>query len=128
MRGLIIKKIPLEKILSGQKTWEMRGKKTERRGTIALIEKGTGQVVGTAELKECIGPLTSRQLRENMQKHQADEATVADHFSYKKNVYAWALQNAKRLRQPVHYTHPPGAVIWVNLDTLEQDIHQSASR
>lgn len=37
-RGLLVLKEPLDKILAGTKTWELRGKTTERRGPIALIE------------------------------------------------------------------------------------------
>ena len=39
------------------------------------------------------------------------------------NTYAWELTNVKRLRKPVPFKHPSGAVIWVmlpdNLPKLE---------
>lgn len=64
-RGLLILKEPLDKILAGTKTWEIRGKATARRGPIALIESKSGQVVGSCEVVDVIGPLTLAQLRRN---------------------------------------------------------------
>jgi hypothetical protein len=35
---------------------------------------------------------------------------------YGDHTYAWVLSAAKRLKTPVAYKHPQGAVIWVTLD------------
>jgi hypothetical protein len=64
-RGLLILKEPLDKILAGTKTWEIRGKATARRGPIALIESKSGHVVGTCEIVEVVGPLTLPELLRN---------------------------------------------------------------
>jgi hypothetical protein len=45
-------------ILARKKTWEFRGKKTNVRGTIALIRGGSGLIVDTCELVDVVGPLT----------------------------------------------------------------------
>jgi len=110
VRGLLIKKPWLDEILDGAKRWEIRGSRTTRRGEIALIESGTGTVVGTAELVDVIGPLDLRRLRD----HAADAGFVAAALPYTET-YAWVLAGPRRLTRPVRYRHPPGAVIWVKL-------------
>ena len=54
MNGLIIKPEWIDKILSGKKTWEIRGNKTKIRGKIALIQSGTSEIYGTCELVDVI--------------------------------------------------------------------------
>lgn len=49
-RALIVRQPWIEKILSGEKTWEMRSKRTLVRGRIGLIEQGTGLIVGECDL------------------------------------------------------------------------------
>ena len=56
-KGLVIKSPAIDKILLGIKTWEMRSKSTQVRGPIALIKKGSGQIVGIANLVDVKGPL-----------------------------------------------------------------------
>ena len=50
MDGLIIKKEPLELIFRRTKTFEIRNHVTKKRGRIALIESGTGLIVGEAKI------------------------------------------------------------------------------
>lgn len=52
-KGLVIRDPWIGKILSGQKTWEMRSWPTRQRELCALIRKGSGKVVGLAELADC---------------------------------------------------------------------------
>jgi hypothetical protein len=58
MNGLVIRSPWVDMILAGEKTSEIRGKKTSIRGTIALIRGGSGLIVGTCELIDVVGPLT----------------------------------------------------------------------
>lgn len=110
--GLLILKEPLDKILAGTKTWEIRGKATARRGPIALIESKSGNVVGTCDIVDVFGPLTLAELRRNARRtgFRPEELRYA-------TTYAWVMHNARRLPEPVPYRHPPGAVIWVRLET-----------
>ncbi|MEC7583714.1 MAG: ASCH domain-containing protein [Planctomycetota bacterium] len=50
MKGLLVKQPWIDKILSGKKTWELRGSATRNLGKIALLESGSGLVVGTCDL------------------------------------------------------------------------------
>lgn len=108
--GLIIQKEPLDKILARRKTWEMRGSSTTRRGAIALIESGTGCVVGTCELVDVVGPLTLAELRRN-----AAKAGFRASGLYYERTHAWVIRNARRLPKPIPYRHRRGVVIWVRL-------------
>lgn len=110
--GLIIKKPWIDKILSGEKTWELRGSATHKRGQIALIESGSGLVVGEVKLVNCLGPLTQNQFESNVKKHCSSHSFLE--ISYKK-VYAWVFEKPFRYKEPKPYKHPPGAIIWVKL-------------
>lgn len=119
MRGLLIHEGPIKQILSGRKTWEIRGSSTKIRGTIALIQSGSGQIVGRCKLVDVVGPLTLKEMR-STKKHGIAKAELTG--LYYKKTFAWVLKDARRLRRPIPYRHHLGAVIWVKLpdDVFEQ--------
>jgi len=53
-RALIIDEPWISKILSGEKTLEMRSRHTKIRGRIGLIRKGSGLIVGDVWLDDSI--------------------------------------------------------------------------
>jgi|CXWL01.1.fsa_nt_gi hypothetical protein len=110
-RGLCIKKEPLDRILAGTKTWEIRGKATTKRGPVALIQSGSGELVGVCGIVGVVGPLSLAELQRNTRK----AGFRADTLEYQ-TTYAWVLRNARRFRKPIPYRHPQGAVIWVKLE------------
>ena len=109
MKGLIIKQPYIDNIMSGAKTWEIRGSKTKIRGQIELIQSGSGLVVGCCEIVDCL-QLTPQEFFKNKTKHLVE----SDVLPYKKT-FAWVIENAKRYDVPRKYKHPSGAIIWVNL-------------
>lgn len=114
LKGLIIRQPWIGLILSGQKTWEMRSRGTAVRGPIALIEKGSGAVVGVAELSASLPPLRASDMGANFDKHRIPQNLV-DEPGYNW-LTPWVIGNARRLDRPVPYRHKSGAVIWVDLD------------
>ena len=92
--------------------WKIRGSKTHIRGTIGLIEKGTGTVVGLCELVDCLGPLSLAEMRKNTKKHRIPVARLRSREGHYKTIYAWVLRNARRLKRPVPYKHKSGVIIW----------------
>lgn len=114
-KGLVIDAPPIDRILDGIKNWEMRSTTTKVRGRVALIRKGSGTVVGTAEIVDCVGPLTADQMLQNHERHRIDAARIRS-GEVAKWKYAWVLANVRRLPESVPYVHPSGAVIWVNLE------------
>lgn len=114
-RALIIREPWISKILSGEKTWEMRSKPTSVRGWIGLVAQGTNHVVGLARLVGCELPLTAR----TYERHFAQHAIPADQtqWAIENNwVFPWVLADVIRLPRPVPIPSRPGAVQFVNLD------------
>ena len=114
MKGLLIRDPWIDRILSGKKTWELRGQRTKVRGRIVLIRAGSGHVVGTAELVDVIGPLSLSELKRTERKHRVEPRHFSRAWRYRKT-YAWRLANPRRYKRAKPYDHPAGAVIWVNL-------------
>ena len=110
-RGLLIQSPWIENILAGEKTWEIRGSRTNIRGPIGLIRSKSGLIVGTCEV---VGAkvLTRDDLTGNVAMHCVGDV---DEINYA-NPHAWILAKARPLVKPVPYNHPSGAVIWVRLD------------
>lgn len=119
IKGLIIDTPHIDNILSGRKVWEMRSTLTKQRGLVALIRKGSGKVIGVAEIVDSLGPFSTEQMLHNQAKHMISKDRLADPKVLKWN-NAWVLCNAKPFKYPVSYVHPSGAVIWVKLDAATQ--------
>ena len=111
-RALVVKKEWIDLILSGRKTWEIRGNATTRRGWIHFAEsKAGGKLVGRARLLDCI-PLVGKQWRQkNFCRHRVSKQVVLPY----KRPHAWVLGEAERFLKPFKYDHKQGAVIWVDV-------------
>lgn len=117
--GLVIDLPWIEKILRGEKAWEMRSTSVKRRGSFALIQKGTGCVVGVANLVDVKGPFTNDELQDHEHIHQVPPAMYrAPDYKWR---IAWVLADVTRLKEPVPYKHKSGAVTWVELDQRARD-------
>lgn len=114
MNGLLIKEEWLEKILRGEKTWEIRGARTKIRSPIALIKSKSGHIFGTCNVIDVVGPLSKAELERTVGKHRIPLADLRKGLRYEKP-YAWVLDSVKPLKKPVPYKHPSGAQMWVKL-------------
>jgi hypothetical protein len=113
LKGLVIDQPWIGMILRHEKTWEMRSRPTNVRGPIALIQKGTGTVVGTARLVDSAPELRVDEMSAHFGKHRIpDEMVRSAGFKW---LTPWVLWDVRRLSRPVPYDHPKGAVTWVNL-------------
>ena len=110
MDALIIKKPWIDYILSGKKTWEIRGCATTKRGKIELIQSGSGLVVGCCNLTDCF-KVSKQELANATSKHLIEDA---QNITYK-NIYAWVLNDVQKYKTPKKYKHPKGAIIWVKI-------------
>lgn len=117
--GLVIDRPWVELILRGEKVWEMRSTDIKRRGLIALIQKGTGCVVGVANLVDVKGPFTNDELQAHEHIHHVPPAMYRA-LDYKWRI-AWVLADVTRLQEPAPYKHKSGAVTWVELDQRARD-------
>lgn len=118
-RALVIASPWIDRILEGRKTWEMRSTDTRIRGRIALVRKGTKQIVGVARLVETHGPLGPADLYAATDRHAiAGEAlprAIESGWTY-----AWVLADVRQLEPPVSYCHPRGAVVWIRLNAEDR--------
>ena len=112
MQGLFIKSDSIERILSGQKTWELRGVATRLRGRIALVKGGSKKIVATAQIADCTGPLSLEQLHANLDKHQVPLESLAQ-LPYPKT-YAVVLSDVKAFAEPIAVINVRGGT-WINL-------------
>lgn len=120
--GLIIDKPWITMILSGQKTWEMRSRKSNKTGYIALIEKGTKQISGIARITGYSGKLTIQELKRCEKKHRVPASKyTADDYKW---FIAIQLSNIAKLMHPIPYQHKSGAVTWVKLGEQAKVIEQ----
>jgi hypothetical protein len=114
VKGLVIREPWIDKILSGEKTWEMRSSNTQFRGWFGLIRGGSGTVAGVAELVGVSGPLKASELRANIDRHCVPAERIGGDVSSWN--FAWQLGRVHKLRAAVPYRHKRGAVRWVEFD------------
>lgn len=113
MKGLIIKPKWAELILQGKKTIEVRGNKTNIRGTIGIIESGSKKVFGTAELFHCT-EFTKEKFEIWRNEHKLD-ITYIELLKIYPKPWAWCFTDIKKYDEPKTYKHKQGCVIWVNI-------------
>ncbi|KQQ15546.1 hypothetical protein ASF59_14570 [Methylobacterium sp. Leaf121] len=120
MKALIIDEPWIGLILRGEKTWEMRRTACHQKGQIALIRKGSGQVVGFADCEGSL-PALADAYRAAEPRHRipVDRQTQAFADGWRT---PWVITNARPLDRPVAYAHRSGAVIWVNLDPMVAEV------
>ncbi len=119
LKGLIISEPWISLILSGNKTWEMRARISTHRGPIALVRKGSGLVVGIAELVDCKALLGEVEYRKNEHLHRVprvDQVSAAVRWPI-----AWVLKNARSLYPPIRYEHKAGAQSQIILSKNESE-------
>lgn len=115
INAIVIDTPAVDNILSGKNAWEMRSTATKQRGLVALIRKDSGTVVGIAELVDSTGPFSKEEILAHQSRHLISTQRLNDPKIAKWNK-AWVMRNARPLLKPIPYSHPNGAVIWVNLD------------
>jgi hypothetical protein len=126
-RGLLVRDPYATQLLNGEKIWELRGKATQIRGTIAIIKSGTGRVYGTVRLVRVLGPLALDDLvlAHELPRDEREEFRH-DGLPYAKT-YAYVLSDPRWFERPIPYHHPSGAVTWVRLPELDLETVRYAS-
>jgi len=112
MRGLKIHDVWIRKILSGEKTMEVRSRCYNVLGQrLALGNSGNGIVEGYATVQEIIEtPLAM--VSDCQDKHLATE-WLLQRYSDKEKLYGYCLTNVEKKRK--HFPYPKNKSIWFNL-------------
>jgi predicted transcriptional regulator len=118
MKGLIIKPYWADLILNGEKTIEVRGSKTNIRGTIGIIKSRTQKIFGEVDLFDCI-PLTKDNFDLLKEKHKLS-ICYEELVKIYPHPYGWCMKNQTKYTTPQDYTHKKGCVIWVNLNQQKE--------
>jgi predicted transcriptional regulator len=113
--GLIVKEPYASLIVSGEKTWEIRKRRTNVRGEIFIISNG--KILGRVRLVDVLGPFTAEELAEHSDKHRVSYDVLKDYAKGCK-LYAWVLKDAERFEEPMEVKIPKGAQVWVRLWTI----------
>ena len=115
VKALIVDEPWIGLILAGVKIWEMRKTSCSMRGQIALIRKGSGAVLGVAEVVDALSPIETREEYAAAQpRHRIPPERQGRAFEDGWRT-PWVVRNARPLA-PIPYRHSSGAVIWVNLE------------
>ena len=108
---LVVKNPWLELILSKQKTWEIRDAHTTQRGKVHLALSGAGGlIVGQCQITDSVA-IDKDILRNNFSKHRIQDLSIVKY----RRPHAWVMSKVRRYRTPFRYSHPQGAIKWVNL-------------
>ena len=117
-RALVVKRQWLDLILSGQKTWEIRGMATTRRSWVHFAQsQAGGQLVGRARLVDCIAlggagkSLSEAAFRKDFCRHRVPSLSMVPY----QRPHAWVFKEAERFEKPFAYEHRQGAVIWIDV-------------
>ena len=98
----------LNRILEGQKTWEIRSNRLKQLGPTHLSPSGSRHIVGSCDVVDSIS-LTRPVFRDNVDKHLLRSFSDVKY----KNPHAWVLANVKPIDPPLLYKHKRGAVVFV---------------
>ena len=106
---LTIKPQFLARILSGEKSWEVRSQNSLYRGCVALVGSGTRKIWGRAFLIGCTWK-TEAEIRAA----SAACLTTAEvrRFCQGSGAYVWILSDVQVFQTPVCWHPVPGCVTW----------------
>lgn len=123
MDGLIIKGKWIDKILSGNKTLEIRGNQTKKTNQpVYILESGSQKVRGKCLISCCI-PIDSEEMWVKLRRWHCVDISYEELLKIYKNPYAWVLENIEVMSDGLYYEHPKGAVIWVkDIEVFERKV------
>lgn len=107
-RALYVKNPWAGKLVRGEKTMELRSKRTTVRGWVAIIESGTATAIGAVRLSDC-KEFKQAELKALEKKHCVP-ADLLGGYSH-----AWICAEAVAFANPVPIPARKGCVVWQNL-------------
>ena len=105
---MIVKPFWADKLLSGEKSMEIRGQSclSKVNQTIYISKSGTQKVYGSIVIDRCVGPLSDEEFDSFHEMHKVSTSP------YKKT-YGWICSNPVLFDTPISYIHKKGAIIWL---------------
>ena len=116
-----------EKLVKGQKQWELRSRPVKKRGPIAVGQTKDHLILGRVTIVDChLAAVRGRSGKleppadctsddwlgsnENLKRHCVDMEQLPKTW---KKVYAWVLSSAYEYPVPIPYKHVPGCQTWL---------------
>ena len=119
MDGLIVKEPYIDWILTGEKTIELRGSDTHKRGTIYLVKSGTGMVYGTIDIINSFEIETVNQYEQLRHRHCVGAERRQIRY---KRLWAWELANEVQFDKPKRYIKKKGQQVWIKELKIVEEI------
>jgi hypothetical protein len=118
-RGLMVRDPYASQLLNGEKSWEIRGRATQIRGPIVIIKSGTGQAFGVVDLVDVIGPLSVDDLVGSSHLPSSEREEFRKTGLPYRRTFTYVVKDPRWFASPISYSHPSGAMTWVNLPSLD---------
>ena len=113
-RALLIKEPWASKVVSGEKTIEIRTMQTKKIGQeIYIAQAGTKTLIGKATIVKCV-QLTMKDYIQLQHQACLTRSGLQQLFSTKR-IYGWYLKDAMKFDKPIPYDHPRGAQVWIKI-------------
>jgi predicted transcriptional regulator len=114
MTALLVKEPWATMIVNGDKTIEIRTRRTKKiNQEIFIAKSGSKTLIGKVTIVKC-APLTPELFDSLSEQHKAGDIYPG------KKIYGWFLSNPIKFDEPIPYTHPHGAQMWVNIPVCER--------
>lgn len=121
MEGLIVNEPYASMIINREKKWELRSRiPPEDKIGKELFLLSKGKVLGIVSIKDTVGPLDYKDLKNSYEYHKSYVDNNYDDFQ----LYAWEIQVHDKFTEKVKYDHPTGARVWVKAVNLTAGIYQ----
>jgi len=90
----------------------MRSTNCHIRGIVGLSPTRSSEILGVAEVVDCIELSVADGKNQYFNKHCVDSATWLN-TNFRNYRYAWVLSNVKKLKSPISYLKKSGPIIWM---------------
>ena len=116
--ALVVKDPWASKIVAGEKTIELRTRKTRKVGEKIYIAKaGTKTLIGCATIEKCV-LMTIPLFEETINQHCTSRCYYDKIHAKNKKLYGWFLQDILKFDTLIPYDHPQGAQMWVKINSI----------
>ena len=110
MVALYVKPRFAEWLVSGKKQWEIRSKRTARRGKVHIIQSGgKGSIIGHIHISDC-KQIERATLKDNKSLHCIQAKNIPNYQTY----FAWVIdvEKCEQYRQEIKVPALQGCVTW----------------
>jgi len=98
-----------EMIVNGEKDWEIRLRRTNIRGKIAIGDISTKKVIGYVTIFNCVKYSVGRLLIEGFERRHRAGKFIEQYANGKEHIFAYCLEKPEREANPYPYSYSTGS-------------------